>query len=62
MHDIPYSGSPVPEQKVYFSRAQLEVLDKLFPEVVMHPNNSEAELRQYFGRRQVVAWVKSRVK
>lgn len=47
---------------VRFSPAQLQWLEKQFPERVLPATASEAELRHYFGQRSVLSAVRDKVR
>lgn len=54
--------SNVPEPKIYFSREQYEYLAKIFPEVLGTENTTHADFLVHTGKRQVVHFIKSRVR
>lgn len=47
--------------KVEFTRQQVELLEKQFPEQIAQPTTTEAAMRHTAGQRSVVAFVRSRV-
>ena len=47
---------------VFFSVAQLQYLETVFPAVVYHHNSTEAAMRHYFGQQAVIDAVRKRTR
>ena len=47
---------------VFFSVAQLQYLETLFPQVVYGPNAPEAAMRHFFGQQAVIEAVRNRTR
>ena len=47
---------------VFFSVAQLQYLETLFPQVVYGPTAQEAAMRHFFGQQSVIEAVRSRTR
>ena len=47
---------------VFFSVAQLQYLETLFPQVVYGPTAQEAALRHFFGQQAVIEAVRNRTR
>jgi len=50
------------KDSIFFSKAQAAYLESIYPEKVLRPDAPEAEVRRYFGTREVISFVKSRVR
>jgi hypothetical protein len=50
------------QSDVFFSVAQLRYLETLYPQVAMTPSNSEADMRHYFGKQEVIATVRRKTR
>jgi len=48
------------DKGVYFAPEQIKWLESMFPERVLPCTTSEAEVREYFGTRKVLACIKER--
>jgi len=48
--------------EVFFSPAQLQYLETLFPAVVLGPTASDASMRFFFGQQSVVKAVRERTR
>ena len=65
---ISNKGSVVPStsntqyKEVSFNKMQLEYIQHLFPVLVFPHTTSEAELRAYFGKQEVVAAIAKRTR
>ncbi len=57
-----YTKGSTDTPQVWFSREQAAYLEKQFPEAVLPSSTPEARLREYFGTRLVVSFVKSKSK
>jgi len=55
--DIPSTSN----NKVFFTKQQYELLNKMFPEVLHSSTTPEATIREAIGHRKVVHFVLSRV-
>lgn len=49
-----------PSERITFSREQIELLDKTFPEVTQGGSDSDGRIRERIGQRSVVQFVRSR--
>ena len=47
---------------IEFSRAQLEYLEKTFPNVVMSVTDSENKIRHYFGQQSVIEFIRTKTR
>lgn len=47
---------------VFFSVAQLQYLETLFPQVVLGPSATEEAMRHYFGQQAVLLAVRTRTR
>lgn len=56
------NSTSVKTDQIFFSKAQAAYLERIYPERIMRADAPEAEVRQYFGAREVVMFVKSRVR
>lgn len=52
----------VPEAKIYFSREQVEYIQKIFPEVVPTRESSLSDVMLQAGKRHVANFLKDRMK
>lgn len=50
------------DNDVFFSVAQLQYLETLYPHVVMNATSSEQAMRHYFGQQAVVESVRRRTR
>jgi hypothetical protein len=48
--------------KVYFSLAQLALLEEVFPQIAFGPNATEQQLRHYHGQQSVLDFIRRRTK
>jgi hypothetical protein len=53
-------SSPVSKEDVAFHPEQIKYLEKIFPEVVLGPTSTEAELRYYNGQRSVLQFIRTK--
>lgn len=56
------NNSTVKKDSIFFSKAQVAYLESIYPERVLRHDTSESEVRQYFGIREVIAFIKSKVR
>ena len=59
MHEI---SNKIPTDRIHFSREQYEFLNKTFPEVIPHPDDSPNKVFMQAGIRKMIYFVKDRVK
>lgn len=53
-------SNPESREAVVFHPEQIKYLEKIFPEVVLGPASTEAELRYYNGQRSVLHFIRSK--
>jgi hypothetical protein len=56
------NSTSVKKDQIFFSKAQVAYLESIYPERIMRADTSEAEVRQYFGAREVIMFIKSRIR
>ena len=51
-----------PNDDVFFSVAQLQFLESLYPQIVLNSNCTEAAMRHYFGQQDVISSIRRRTR